>query len=72
MGMREKQRKNLLNYIQRAENYISFLAIPMLTDLKTVWKGRFGPKSGFSLKAWMTNLLPICLKLTIFELTKLT
>ena len=41
MGMREKQRKNLLNYIQRAENYafmleISFLAIPMLTDLKTV------------------------------------
>ena len=59
MGMREKQRKNLLNYIQRAENYafmleISFLAIPMLTDLKTVWKGRFGPKSGFSLKAWMT------------------
>ena len=41
MGMREKQKKNLLNYIQRAENYtlvleISFLAIPMLTDLKTV------------------------------------
>ena len=41
MGMREKQRKNLLNYIQRAENYafmleISCLAIPMLTDLKTV------------------------------------
>ena len=41
MGMREKQRKNLLNYIQRAENYasmleISFLAILMLTDLKTV------------------------------------
>ena len=40
MGMREKQKK-LVNYIQRAENYaltleISFLAMPMLTDLKTV------------------------------------
>ena len=41
MGMRERQNENLLNYIQWAENYalmleISFLAIPMPTDLKTV------------------------------------
>ena len=41
MGMREKQKKNLLNYIQWAENYalmleISFVTIPMLTDLTTV------------------------------------
>ena len=40
MGMRVKQNKNLLNYIQWAENYalmleISFLSIPMPTDLKT-------------------------------------
>jgi len=52
-----RKTKKLLNCIPLAENYalvleISYLAayIPMLSDRKTVQKGRFGPKCSFSLK----------------------
>ena len=48
MGMREKQKKNLLKYIQWAEYHvlmleISFLAIPMLIHR---------PKNGLKRKIW--------------------
>ena len=52
-----RKTEKLLNCIPLAENYalvleISHLAayIPMLSDRKTVQKGRFGPRCRFSLK----------------------
>ena len=51
---REKQKSRLIksNY-QKIMSFVletSFLAVPMLTGWKTVQKGGFGPKRGFSIK----------------------